>query len=299
MTDLARFHRPVRPQPTTVALGALFLAMVVVTLGASLAKSLFPLIGAQGAAGLRLVLAALILAALFRPWRLRIGRGNWRSLAVYGATLGVMNLLFYMALAYIPLGVAIAVEFTGPLTVAVLSSRRGSDFAWIGLAVAGLALLLPFGNLAEALDWRGIVLALAAGVCWAIYIIAGKRAGSEHGPAAVAAGMIIAAALVAPFGLAQAGAALFRTDVLVLGLLVAILSSAIPYALEMLALRRLPARTFGTLLSAEPAIGAFMGVLLLGEALPPAQWLAIGLIVISSVGAAMNARSDVVAAEQV
>ena len=298
MTDLARFHTA-RPQPTTVALGALFLAMVVVTLGASLAKGLFPLIGAEGAAALRLILAALMLALLFRPWRIRIGRGNWRALAVYGATLGVMNLLFYMSLAYIPLGVAIAIEFTGPLTLAVLLSRRRADFVWIGLAAFGLVLLLPIGDVAQGLDWRGIALALGAGVCWAVYILAGKRAGNEHGPSAVAAGMIIGALLVAPVGIASAGAALLRPEVLMLGLLVAILSSAIPYALEMLALRRLPAKTFGTLLSAEPAIGAFMGVLLLGEALPLAQWLAIGLIVVSSVGAAMNARSGATAKERV
>lgn len=298
MSDFAR-HLPARPQPTNVALGALFLAMIVVTLGASLAKGLFPLIGAEGAAALRLILAAAILTLLFRPWRLRIRRDNWRSLAVYGATLGVMNLLFYMSLAYIPLGVAIAIEFTGPLTLAVLMSRRRADFAWIGLAALGLVLLLPFGDVANGLDWRGIALALAAGVCWAVYILAGKRAGDEHGPAAVAAGMILGALLIAPVGIPSAGMALLRPDVLLLGALVAILSSAIPYALEMLALRRLPAKTFGTLLSAEPAIGAFMGVLLLGEALPVAQWLAIGLIVVSSVGAAMNARGEAVPSEQV
>ncbi len=270
--------------------------MVSLQGGAAIAKSLFPVAGAAGTSSLRVGFSALVLIAIWRPWRRSLSARDAGWIALYGAALGVMNLLFYLSLTRLPIGPAVAVEFTGPLLLAIAGSRRRSDFAWIGLAVLGLGLLLPLGG-AGGLDPIGIALALAAGVAWALYILFGQRAGRVDGGQAVALGMLAAALVVAPFGLAEAGMALFSPTILALGLAVALLSSALPYSLEMVALRRLDRTTFGVLMSLEPAVAALLAYLLIGEALTPVQWLAIGLIISASAGITATRRP--VAAEPI
>jgi len=272
-----------------MAIGAVLVAMTCISGGATIAKQLFPFVGPSGATALRLGFAAVIMTLIFRPWRLSL-KGNWRTLTIYGLCLAGMNLALYAALQFIPLGIAIAIEFIGPLGVAIATSRKKTDFVWIGLAATGLAMLLPVHSAAIALDYRGLVLAALAGLFWACYIITGKRAGQQHGAAASAAGMIVAAIVAAPIGIAQAGQDLLLPGVLVLGLVVAIVSSAIPYSLEMVALGKLPSNTFGTMMSAEPAIGALIGMLVLGEVLGVSQWAAIGLIVMASAGAGLSSK---------
>jgi inner membrane transporter RhtA len=186
-------------------------------------------------------------------------------------------------------GVALALQVTGPLALALLSSRRRLDFVWIAFAVGGLVLFIPRSAALPHIDPGGAALALAAGACWAIYILAGRKAGQDHGPAITSLGVIVAALVTLPIGLAHAGLALFQPRVLMLGGLVALLSTVASFSFEMFALRRLPTQTYGTLTSAEPAVGAMVGWLLLGEALPLAQGCAIGLIIVASVGSTLTA----------
>jgi inner membrane transporter RhtA len=231
------------------------------------------------------VIFSPIMLAVWRPWRLRPSLRSLLPVLAYGLILGVMNLTFYLSLRTIPLGVAVAIEFTGPLAVAVLHSRRWSDFIWVGLAVFGLLLLLPLRGLSKPLDPLGMGLALAAGGLWALYIVFGRKAGALHGGAAVAIGGVIAALVVTPFGVAHAGRALLDPSLWPAAIAVAVMSSAIPYSCEMFSLTRLPARTFGILMSLEPAIAALSGLVFLRERLAPLQLLAIAAVILASLGA--------------
>ncbi|HUA27092.1 MAG TPA: threonine/homoserine exporter RhtA [Steroidobacteraceae bacterium] len=269
-----------------VPIAAALLAMVSVQTGASIAKTLFPLIGAVGTVALRIGFGTLVLVIALRPWRTRISRTNWQPLAVYGVSIGVMNLCFYLALSRIPLGIAVALEFTGPLAVAVFASHRPLDFLWIGLAVAGLGLILPLTHTGHAVNLTGALFALGAGACWALYIVFGRRTGADHGTQSVALGSLISAVIIVPAGVLSAPPALFSHSVLLFGLAVGILSTALPYALDMVALTRLPPRTFGVLMSLDPAVGALCGWVLLGEQLTPLQWTAVVLIILASAGSA-------------
>ena len=270
---------------------ALISSLTSLAIGTSFAKSLFPALGPEGTTAYRLVFATLMLMAVFRPWRRKWVWADALPLGLYGVTLGIMNLLFYSAIKTIPFGVAIAIEFTGPLAVAVWTSKKASDWLWVALAALGLGLLLPLpgADAAAALDPRGMAFALAAGVCWALYIVFGQRVAKRYGAMATPMGMLAAALVVAPIGIAHAGSALLDPQWLAAGLAVALLSSAVPYALEMFSLNHLPKNTFSILLSLEPAVGALAGWLVLAENLTLFQGLAIALVMAASMGTAWSA----------
>jgi inner membrane transporter RhtA len=202
-----------------------------------------------------------------------------------------MNFLYYMALRTVPLGITVALEFTGPLLVAVLSSRRPVDFVWAALAAAGLSLLLPIGHTQGAIDPTGALFALGAGACWALYIVFGQKAGTAYGAQAVALGSVIASIIVVPIGIAEAGATLLSPAALAYGLAIGLLSTALPYTLEMIVLTRLPARTFGILMSIEPVFGALAGWAMLHELLAAVQWAAIAMIIVASIGTTWTAAA--------
>jgi inner membrane transporter RhtA len=280
-----------------VPVAGLIVAMLCFQVGAALAKGLFPLIGASGTVSLRLGISAVLLVAVWRTWRVRLSLKDWRIIVLYGLSMGFMNFLFYVSLSYIPLGIAVALEFTGPLGLAMLASRRPVDFLWIALAVLGLLPLIPL-KARDALPVIGVVCALAAGVCWALYIVFGRRAGVAHGAQTTALGTIVGAIVIVPIGFAQHGMSILTPAILPIAIAVAVLSSALPYSLEMFALPRIPTKTFGVLMSLDPVLAALSGMLFLGEHLSLIQWSAVICIMVASGGSAATSRMPARPAQQ-
>jgi inner membrane transporter RhtA len=260
-----------------------------VQVGAAFAKTLFDEIGAGGTVFVRVLFAAVVLMLVWRPRT--SGRSRWDLLlaVVFGLTLAGMNLAFYSALDRIPLGIAVTLEFVGPLGVAVAGSRGPLDLLWVGLAAVGILLLSDFGS--ADLDGLGVALALLAGGLWAAYILLSARLGKVFpGGTGLALAMVVAAGVLLPVGVADAGADLLVPWILAAGAAVALLSSAIPYSLELEALRRMPARVFGVLMSLEPAVAALAGYVVLSEDLVARELVAILFVVAASAGAASGAK---------
>ncbi|MFC3573058.1 DMT family transporter [Streptomyces yaanensis] len=257
---------------------------VSVQFGGALAVSLMPRAGALGVVTLRLVAAAVVLLLVCRPRLRGHSRADWGTVVAFGITMGAMNGLFYQAVARIPLGPAVTLEVLGPLTLSVLASRRAVNLIWAGLALAGV-FLLGGGGFGD-LDPAGVAFALGAGAMWAAYIVFSARTGRRFPQAdGLALAMAVAAVLFVPLGIAESGTKLLVPTTVGLGAAVAMLSSVLPYTLELLALRRLPASTFAILMSLEPAIAGTAGFLILGQSLTPLQALAIALVIAASMGA--------------
>lgn len=268
-----------RVPPTAQVLAGI----VSVQIGAALAKQLFATVGSTGSVTLRIFFAAVVLLVVWRP-SLRLSRRAWAVVAGYGLVLGAMNLSFYLALAQLPLGVTVTITFLGPLAVAIGGSRRWLDGLWALLAAGGVVLLAEGGS--GEVHLLGIVLALATAACWASYILLSAALGRHTSDGGgLALGMVLATLVVAPIGVAEAGTALLEPWVLLAGFGVALLSSVIPYSLELEALRRMPPKVFGVLMSLEPAVASLVGLVLLGEILGLTQWLAVLMVVAASVGA--------------
>ena len=287
----ARLTPDALPAPALVILG-----MVSVQFGAATAKGLFPELGSSGTVFLRLAFAALILLAAWRPRLRGYARRDYGLLLAFGLIFAAMNSTFYAAIDRVPLGVVVTVEFVGPLGVAVFGSRRPLDLVWAALAAGGIVLLSPLSGV--QIDPLGLALALTAGAFWAAYILMSVRVGRVFpGGSGLALSMAVGAIVAAPLGVLQAGAKLADPRLLLLGAVVALLSSVVPYSLEFEALRRLPARVFGVLMSAEPAIATAVGFAVLGEALGARELVAIGLITIASIGATRLHATSTVAPE--
>lgn len=267
-------------------------AGVSVQFGAALAVMVMPRVGAAGVVTLRLAAAALVLLVLCRPKVRGYGRSDWGTVVAFGVAMAGMNGLFYQAIDRIPLGPAVTLEVLGPLALSVIVSRRLVNLLWAGLALAGVALLAGHGGGGlGGLDLLGAGFAVGAGAMWAAYIVFSARTGRRFPQAdGLALAMAVAAVVSLPLGVVEAGSDLLTPSTLALGLGVAVLSSVLPYTLELLALRRLPAPTFAILMSLEPAIAATAGFLILSQAMSALDALAIALVIAASMGAVRSQR---------
>lgn len=272
------------------AVSAALLSMVCVQGGASIAKQLFPAIGAIGTSVLRIGLSAVLLTIINRPKFSTFTRQQWLYCSFYGIGIAAMNLIFYLAIQRIPLGLAVTVEFIGPLFLALSLSRRWIDVVWGLLACAGILLIVPWKT--HNIDLLGLFLAFLAGVFWAVYIVMGSKvAGIMQGKDAVTTGMLFAILIIVPFALWD-GAVFNLTPVLLLkGLGVAVLSSALPFSLDLVALKRLPAKTFSILTSLQPAFAALSGLIFLSEKLTFIQWTSVACVIAASMGATVFSGS--------
>lgn len=268
---------------------AVLLSIISVQCGAAIAKGLFPQIGAAATASLRIGLSAILLMLAFRPNLSRLNFKQWKYVILYGICLGTMNMIFYMAIARIPVGLGVTLEFVGPLLLAIFGSKKAVDFLWVILAAAGIALIAPWTN--TGLDIVGVLLALLAGVFWAGYIILGGRISKiMKGGDAVAIGMVFATIVILPFGIFGGGLGQLSPKLLGLGAALALLSSAIPFTLEIRALKQLPARTFSILMSLEPAMASLAALVFLHEYLSLKECFAVAFVVIASAGSSLTAR---------
>ena len=290
--DAPEPHRPAgllaRAAAAVPPPGLLLVSIVSIQLGAAVAVHLFETLGPAGTTVLRIALAAGLLLAATRRRISADARRHVGLLLLFGCAIGTMNLCFYGAIDRIPLGVAVAIEFIGPLGVAVLTTRRARDFAWVGLAVVGLVLLTP--DIGGELDPLGVALALAAGAGWASFILLSPRVARDVGDGGLALALVVAALFTLPFGLVAGGLERLDLGLLVGALAVAVLSTALPYALEFEALRRMTARAYGVIVTLEPVVAAMVGALVLGQALPPTAVVAIACVTVAAIGVTLSDR---------
>ena len=269
----------------------LLIAMVSVQSSGALAKVLFEHFPVLTISAMRLLIGSLILAFIFKIWQTDFTQVKWKAIISYGFALAGMNALFYLSIDRLPIGIAVSFEFIGPLSVALFHARQKFDFIWVGLAILGLVLLFPFDKASQSLDPIGIAFALGAGACWALYIIAGQRPTGVSGNHTVCLGMFVGMLCLMPIALfIGMPVTVFEPSNFIYFLALAILASALPFSLEMIALRNISALSFGTLMSLEPAIAAFSGFIFLSEQLLWTQWLALATIISASIGCTVTTQ---------